>query len=78
MVRLDCLFNELNYYAGITIVEEWNEKDLLQPNERIIPKKPFVVGGERELNNLYALGFPEYIEYSADIAKQIFNLKDGV
>jgi hypothetical protein len=74
---LDCLFNDLDYYAGISFVEDWNEKNVLLPNQRLCPIKPFVIGGDYERKNFYALDFPKYIEYSADIAKQIFNLKDG-
>lgn len=74
---LDCLFNDLDYYAGISFVKEWNEKNELLPNQRLCPKKPFVIGGEYESENWYALDFPKYIEYSADIANQLYNLKDG-
>jgi hypothetical protein len=74
---LDCLFNNLDYYAGISFVKDWNEKNVLLPNQRLCPIKPFVMGGDYERKNFYALDFPKYIEYGADIAKQIFNLKDG-
>jgi hypothetical protein len=75
---LGILFNDFEYLTGMPYIEAWQEKKhLLLPNQRLVPIKPFVIGGEYVVTNFSVLDFPEYFFYNAHIAKQIVNAKDG-
>lgn len=53
------------------------KKTHINYNERLCPIIPFVVGGEYEIENLYAGSFPNYILANANIANQVYNLPEG-
>ena len=72
---VETLFTDIEYYSGRSFILNWNTE--LQFNQRLCPKKPFVIGGEYNSNNLYASTFPKYLEFFADVAKQIHELPDG-
>jgi hypothetical protein len=74
---LSILINDIDYYAGITYEKMWKGEYELALDQRIQPKIPFVIGGEYKLDNFYVNNYPAYLSYNADIAKQIYNLKDG-
>jgi len=74
---LAVLFNDFAFYTGVTYAESWLEKNNIELGQRLVPIKPFVIGGDYSIDNFYTLDFPKYLTYNADIAKQIFNLKDG-
>jgi hypothetical protein len=74
---LSILINDIDYYAGITYGKMWKGEYELSLDQRIQPKIPFVIGGEYKLDNFYVNNYPAYLSYNADIAKQIYNLKDG-
>lgn len=38
---------------------------------------PFILGGDYHVENLYAAIFPLYIQSSANIARQVYDLPDG-
>lgn len=71
------LQDRLEYYTGINILREWNLNSPLEINQRLFPKKPFVMGGDFTVNNLYSAAFPSYIKAYANIARQIYNLPEG-
>jgi hypothetical protein len=75
---LEAILDDLNYYTGEPLLLEWiieNKK----PNheERLAPKIPFVLGGDYEVGNLYVSNGISLINFSADIANQIYNTPDG-
>lgn len=75
---VDILIAEQNYYTGESVLIQWN--DLMTPmnfKQRLVPIKPFVIGGEYSPNNMRAVDFFETISYNASIAKQIYDLPDG-
>ncbi|WP_052496468.1 SMI1/KNR4 family protein [Pedobacter lusitanus] len=75
---IDLIFNDLEYYSGVVILELWDSKKThINYNERLCPIIPFVVGGEYEIENLYAGSFPNYILANANIANQVYNLPEG-
>lgn len=74
---LDIFQKRKDYYSGAPYAQAWQEAYPLAPSQRLVPKKPFVLGGEFAMANLYTLDFPKYLAYNADLAKQIVNLKDG-
>lgn len=75
---LDVIYNDLDYYTGQSLVVKWEKKNKkLDFGERLCPKKPFVIGGEYVLDNLFALNIESLIKYNYEIASQICNLPDG-
>jgi hypothetical protein len=76
-VFINVLLNDIEYYSGLTYEAEWNENNSIALNQRLQAKTPFVIGGDYKVNNFYVNTYPDYLSYSADIAKQIYNLKDG-
>lgn len=50
---------------------------ILNYDERLTPKMPFVIGGEYSLKNIYVNKFEKIISFNSNLAKQIKNLPDG-
>lgn len=72
------LEDEVEFYTGVDFVSAWEaEKGLLSFEERLCAKVPFIMGGDYVLKNLYSQNFPKYILSNANIARQVYNLKDG-
>jgi hypothetical protein len=44
---------------------------------RLLPKLPFVLGGEYNLDNLYLANSVEGMRFRGSIARQIQNIPDG-
>jgi len=74
----DALLRDFELYTGSSIAERWQrDHQPLQPGERLLPKLPFVLGGEFELDNLYPLDAIDGMKLRASIARQIRNLPEG-
>mgnify|MGYP005864705379 CR=1 FL=1 len=64
--------------TGYPLAHQWQEQNgPLPANKRLLPKVPFVAGGEFELGNLYLADAVEGMKFRAYIANQIKNLPDG-
>jgi hypothetical protein len=50
----------------------------LPMNKRLLPKIPFVVGGDFAVENLYLVDSVQGMKVRANVAQQINNLPDGV
>ena len=50
---------------------------LLQPQFRLMPKRPFVVGGTSDLANLVAINSVRLMKNMGNLAQQIHDLPDG-
>lgn len=75
---LQVLDSRLDYHTGEPLMKDWiKEKGPIAPDVRLIPIKPFVIGGDYEIYNLRTLAFPEYLDYYSDIAHQISSIPDG-
>jgi len=74
---LKVLAVNLDFYTGMPYAERWYANNSLKASQRLCPKKPFVIGGEYEVENFFPSEFPNYIRLYGDIANQIYNLKDG-
>jgi len=74
---IDVLIGDLEYLTGAKLAKGWTTKHSLAYNERLYPKVPFIIGGEYQIENLFALQYPKYIEAYANVANQIHNLPDG-
>ncbi|WP_158826716.1 SMI1/KNR4 family protein [Mucilaginibacter lacusdianchii] len=75
---LKVIDEDLDYYTGKNLSLEWNtQNEELKFNERLCPKKPFIIGGEYKVDNLYRCSYPSYFSTNANIANQVFDLPDG-
>lgn len=64
--------------TAYTLVHEWQAVNRpLAAYERLIPKTPFIFGGEFEVSNLYAIDAAEGMRFRAHIEKQIRGLPEG-
>ena len=64
--------------TGYTLAHKWQEKHgQLPAKKRLLPKVPFVAGGEFKLENLYLNDAVEGMKFRAYIANQIKDLPDG-
>jgi hypothetical protein len=71
------LYNDLDYLTGRQLLRKWITTNSFDFDQRLCAKKPFVLGGEYNVLNLYAQYFPTYIASNANVAKQIHDLPDG-
>ncbi|WP_254562857.1 SMI1/KNR4 family protein [Dyadobacter diqingensis] len=75
---LQLLHEDGDYLTGESLLAAWeSENGYLSIDDRLCPKKPFVVGGEYQIENLSALGIVKNLSYNSELAKQIHNLSDG-
>ena len=68
-------------YDGMTgygTAHAWQATNgLLPPRARLMPKRPFVVGGKSELTNLVAIDSIRLMKNMGNLARQIRDLPDG-
>lgn len=87
--KLDYLADDIDMWAsaiiddyeiltGFSLAHAWQKQHgELTINTRLLPKIPFVMGGEFALNNLYLSDAVVGMKLRADMAKQIKNLPEG-
>lgn len=64
--------------TGWPLAREWQlQYGAIEPGQRLLPKKPFVLGGEFTLGNLYKLNDVEGMLFRASIAVQLRDCPDG-
>lgn len=74
----DNMLEAYELHTGWNLIHEWQvQNGPIKAEKRLCPKRPFVLGGEYELDNLYAGSTLESVRYRADIARQIKNLPNG-
>jgi hypothetical protein len=74
----DALLRDFEFLTGYPIAHDWQSLNgALPPDKRLLPKIPFVLGGEFSINNLYASDSVQGMRVRADMALQIRNLPDG-
>lgn len=72
------ILDDYEYETGYQLAHEWQQRHgELPPGKRLLPKIPFVLGGEYELENLYAADALRGMEFRADLWNQIRELPDG-
>ena len=72
------IINDYEVLTGYPLAHQWQKKNgQLPSNKRLLPKVPFVAGGEFTLDNLYLHDAIEGMKFRADIANQIKDLPDG-
>jgi hypothetical protein len=72
------ILDEYELLTGYALAHEWQSKNgALAMTDRLIPKTPFVLGGEFRTENLYSLGAVKGMTLRANLATQIRDLPDG-
>lgn len=57
---------------GSSATDSWQ-----QVSERLLPKRPFVLGGEFAVDNLYVLDAVQGMRLRSELATEIASLPDG-
>lgn len=74
----DILLQNAENYTGWPLAREWQEQHgPLASGHRLVPKRPFVLGGEYRVANLYALDSVRAMNFYGNIAIQMASLPDG-
>jgi hypothetical protein len=74
----DVILADYEVLTGYPLAHEWqNLKGRLSPGERLVPKIPFVAGGEFSIENLYLLDSVKAMQSRANLAVQIKDVPDG-
>lgn len=74
----ETILDDYGLWTGHRLAHAWQEiHGPLQAGLRLVPKLPFVLGGEYVVTNLYAMNAVESMRYRADIALQIRDAPDG-
>lgn len=72
------ILKNYNYYTGYNLHIKWALKNrALLPNEILIPKIPFVLGGEYAEDNLIAIERIKGFSIKIDFQKKISSLQNG-
>lgn len=72
------LMSDYDFQTGYPLMHEWQKKHGRIPNNyRLIPRIPFVLGGDYALDNLTAMDCVEAMRARGNIAGQIYGLPEG-
>ena len=72
------IITDYEVLTGYPLAHQWQENHgQLPANKRLLPKIPFVAGGEIAFDNLYLNDAIDGMKFRADIANQIKDLPDG-
>ena len=64
--------------TGFPLAHDWQQVNgALRSRKRLLPKIPFILGGQFESNNLVAVDSVEGMRYRGEIWRQIRDLPDG-
>lgn len=72
------IITDYEILTGYPLAHQWQQQNgPLPTKKRLLPKIPFVVGGEFKMDNLYSIDSVEGMRFRANIAIQIKELPDG-
>jgi hypothetical protein len=72
------ILEDYEVLTGHPLAHQWQQRHgPLPPGQRLLPKIPFVAGGEFDLANLYPLDAVEGMRFRAALARQIHDLPEG-
>ena len=72
------ILSDYNVWTGYSLAHEWQKKHGVLPyDQRLMPKTPFVCGGQFELDNLFAIKVVSGMKSRANLARQIADMPDG-
>ncbi|MGZ7060584.1 MAG: SMI1/KNR4 family protein [Candidatus Angelobacter sp.] len=69
---------EYKFETGFPLAHEWQEKNgPLRHGQRLMPKIPFIMGGEYSIDNLWAGNALEGMRFKGDLALQTMHVPEG-
>ena len=72
------LLDDYETLTGYPVAHEWQRRNGPIPRgRRLLPKVPFALGGDFELDNLYAADAVDGMRVRGNLALQIRDLPDG-
>jgi hypothetical protein len=72
------IISDYEVLTGYPLAHQWQQQNGQIPaRKRLLPKMPFVAGGEFTLDNLYLADAVDGMNFRADIANQIKDLPNG-
>ena len=72
------ILNQYESETGYPLAHEWQILNgRLDFGKRLLPKKPFLIGGSFEIDNLFAMDAVSGMRLRGEIAQQIATLPDG-
>jgi hypothetical protein len=72
------VLDDYRLLTGWPLAHDWQAANgALRPGRRLIPKVPFVLGGEYSVDNLYDADAVSALLYRGDVAAQLRHLPDG-
>ena len=74
----ELILQDYDFHTGFSLAHTWQkENDPLPAGNRLLPKVPFVLGGEYKGDNLYSSKDVQGMRFSAKLANQIRDIPDG-
>lgn len=74
----ELILDDYAYWSGFPISHEWQlQNGALAPGSRLVPRRPFVLGGEYSAENLRAIAAARGMRWRGNLANQIHGLADG-
>lgn len=72
------ILSDYPFLTGFEFAHRWQESNgPIPPGKRLLPKMPFVMGGEYSMENLYVANSIEGMQFRGNIASQIQDSPDG-
>ena len=72
------MLEDCKYQTGYPLGREWQERHAPLPvGQRLVATIPFVLGGDFDVANLFALDAVKAMRYHADLALKIRGLPNG-
>jgi hypothetical protein len=72
------VLEDYRFWTGYSLAHDWQAKTgRLPDSQRLVPKKPFITGGEYSVTNLHALDAVKGMRLRGSIAAQLRDLPDG-
>lgn len=72
------ILSDYNVWTGYSLANEWQKRHGPLPySQRLMPKIPFICGGQFELDNLSPINVVSGMRSRANLACQIADMKDG-
>ncbi|HEX4729144.1 MAG TPA: hypothetical protein VH298_15170 [Jatrophihabitans sp.] len=74
----DAVLADYQFQTGYPLAHQWQQQHgALPAGQRLLPKRPFVLGGKYEVDNLYAMDAARGMRLRGELAVQIRDLPDG-
>ena len=72
------ILDDHDVLTGYSLAHEWQDRHgALPEGRRLLPKVPFVLGGDFAIGNLYCAGAVEGMRARASLATQLRDVPDG-